>query len=146
MKIFSTYSVKIKHYHHIFKDTVSLYREAVDFLIQVCLKEWENISCVHGTLLQQQYVERLCHKTKQNPEVKYGSFDKKFYKFPSYLRRGAIQEAIGKVSSYQSNLKNWEASEKEKRGKKPSVPKAGCVYPCMYQTGMYEQTDTMRRR
>ena len=65
MKIFSTYSVKIKHYHHIFKDTVSLYREAVDFLIQVCLKEWENISCIHGTLLQQQYIERLCHKTKQ---------------------------------------------------------------------------------
>ncbi len=32
MEIFSTYSVKIKHYNHIFKETFSLYREAVDFL------------------------------------------------------------------------------------------------------------------
>lgn len=39
MKIFSTYSVKIKHYNHIFKDTVSIYRHAVDFLINVCLNE-----------------------------------------------------------------------------------------------------------
>lgn len=31
MKIYSTYSVKIKHYNHIFKDTIKLYRLAVDF-------------------------------------------------------------------------------------------------------------------
>ena len=142
MQIYSTYSVKIKQYNHIFADTISVYREAVDFLIEVCLKEWDNISCINGTVFQQQYVERLCHKTKKNPETKYGSFDKKFYKFPSYLRRGAIQEAIGKVASYQSNLKNWEAMENVKRGKKPSYPKAGYIYPCMYKTGMYEQTDT----
>ena len=29
MKIFSTYSVKIKHYNHIFKDTVSIYRKDI---------------------------------------------------------------------------------------------------------------------
>ena len=44
MQIYSTYSVKIKHYNHIFKDTVSVYRGAVDFLITVCLNEWDNIS------------------------------------------------------------------------------------------------------
>ncbi len=32
MKIFSSYSVKIKHYNHIFKDTVAIYRSAVDYL------------------------------------------------------------------------------------------------------------------
>ena len=31
MKLFPTYSVKIKHYNHIFKETVSLYRAAVGF-------------------------------------------------------------------------------------------------------------------
>ena len=41
MKIFTTYSVKIKHYNHIFKDTVSIYRKAVDFFIDVCLDKWE---------------------------------------------------------------------------------------------------------
>lgn len=38
MKVFSTYSMKIKHYNHIFKETVSLYQAAVDFLIGVCLE------------------------------------------------------------------------------------------------------------
>lgn len=44
MEIFSTYSVKIKHYNHIFKETVSLYREAVDFYIHVCLEHWDKVS------------------------------------------------------------------------------------------------------
>lgn len=43
MRIFSTYSAKIKNYNHIFKKTVSVYREAVDFMIQVCLQKWEDI-------------------------------------------------------------------------------------------------------
>ena len=141
MQIVSTYSVKIKHYNSIFKETIAVYRDAVSFLIDVCLKEWNDISAITGILFQQQYVEQLCHKTKKNINVKYASFDKKFYKFPSYLRRGAINEAIGKVSSYQSNLANWEASDRKNRGKKPSIPKVGNVYPCMYKTGMYEQTD-----
>lgn len=44
MEIFSTYSVKIKHYNHIFKETVSLYQEAVDFYIHVCLEHWDMLS------------------------------------------------------------------------------------------------------
>lgn len=143
MKIFSTYSVKIKQYNHIFKDTVSIYRDVVDFFIDVCLNEWTDISDIKENLLQQQYVERLCHKTSDNQKPKYYNFDKEFYKFPSYLRRGAINEAIGKVSSYKSNLANWEA---QPNGKQPSPPKAGYVYPCMYKTVMYEQTDIYEAR
>ena len=146
MKVFSTYGVKIKHYNHIFKDTISIYRDAVEFLIKVCLTEWDGLSRINGNLLQQQYVERLCHKTANHPNVKYSSFDKKFYKFPSYLRRGAINEALGKVSSYQSNLANWEASDAKMRGKKPSYPKAGFVYPCLYKKVMYEQTGVYEAR
>ena len=108
VKIFSTYSVKIKHYNHILKETIEIYREAVDYLIDVCLNEWNDIIAIKGNLNQQRYTERLCHRTSDNPDIKYGSFDKRFYKFPSYLRRGAINEAIGKVSSYKSNLSNWE--------------------------------------
>ena len=80
MQIFSTYSVKIKTYHHIFKETVSVYRDAVDLLIKVCLNEWNDICKIDGSLLRQQYVERLCHKTAKNPNVRYHSFDQKFYK------------------------------------------------------------------
>lgn len=138
MKIFTTYSVKIKHYNHIFKDTVSIYRKAVDFFIDVCLDKWECMLPISGNVLRQQYVERLCHKTGDNPNPQYEDFDTKFYKMPSYLRRSAINEALGKVSSYKANLANWET---DPVGRKPSEPKAGYVFPSMYRTGMYNQTD-----
>ena len=52
MRIYSTYSVKIKDYNYIFKDTVVVYRDAVDFLIGVCLNEWNAIAGLdkHGQL------------------------------------------------------------------------------------------------
>ena len=73
---------------------------------------------------------------KDNPDPIY-DFDTKFYKMPSYLRRGAINEAIGKVSSYKSNLANWI---KDPVGREPSHPKAGYTFPSMYRTVMYNQT------
>ena len=137
MKMFSTYSVKIKHYNKIFKETVAVYRSAVDYLISVCLTEWNTIESINQPKLRMSCVQAFCHGTKNNLP-KY-DFDKKFYKFPSYLRRGAINEAIGKVSSYMSNLSNWKANP---YGKAPSKPKAGYVYPCLYRDNMYKQTDT----
>ena len=35
-----------------------------------------------------------------------------FHKYPSYLRRATITAAIGAVSSYRSNLANWETTDK----------------------------------
>lgn len=145
MKIFTAYSVKIKHYAHIFKDTVRIYRSAVDILIKICLNEWTDIDALKGHE-QLTFVEALVHSTKDHPVVKYPKFDKEFYKFPSYLRRGAINEAIGKVSSYMSNLSNWEAANPRTRGKKPSYPRAGSTFPCMYKTNMYEQTGLYEAR
>lgn len=135
MQIYSTYSVKIKHYNHIFKDTISVYRHAVDYLIAVCLDNWDNISLFKG-VNRLTYIETLIHATKDNPNPIY-DFDAKFYKMPSYMRRGVINEAIGKVSSYKSNFDNWG---KNPIGKKPSYPKAGYVFPSMYRTVMYNQT------
>lgn len=137
MQIYTTYKVKIKHYNHIFKDTVSVYRSAVDYLIDVCNVNWDDVSVIDGSLNKQRYIETLVHATKDNQNPMY-DFDSKFYKMPSYLRRGAINEAIGKVSSYRSNLVNWN---KNPNGKEPSVPKAGFVFPSMYRTVMYNQTD-----
>ena len=139
MKIFTSYSVRINHYSHIFKDTVNLYRSAVDMLIEICLNEWEDIVVLKGHE-QLTFIETLMHSTKDHPTVKYPEFDKRFYKFPSYLRRGAVNEAIGKVSSYKSNLANWEEGGQKIRGKRPSLPRAGNTFPCMYRTNMYEQT------
>lgn len=90
--------------------------------------------------MRQQYVEHLCHSTRQNPDAPYGSFDRKFYKFPSYLRRSAISTAIGAVSSYKSRLQGWMSGNPSTRGRKPSLPRAGAAFPCLYRKEMFEQT------
>ena len=140
MDIYTTYKVKIKHYNHIFKQTVAIYRSAVDYLIAVCHENWESISSIEGSLNRQRYVETLVHATKDNPNPKY-DFDEKFYKMPSYLRRGVISEALGKVSSYKSNLKNWESEAPSSRGEFPGYPKAGYIYPSLYRGNMYSETE-----
>lgn len=135
MKIISSYSVKIKHYNRIFNDTVKIYREAVDFFIQVCLSEWENISEL-SSFAQLRFIEMHTHSTKNNPIPRY-PFDHQFYKFPSYLRRSAISAAIGKVSSYKSNLANYEAGLDKS---KPSSPRAGHSFPAMYKDNCFERS------
>lgn len=140
MQIYTTYKVKIKHYNHIFKDTVAVYRRAVDYLIGVCDENWGAISEMEGSLNKKRFVETLVHQTKDNPNPKY-DFDSKFYKMPAYLRRAATSEAIGKISSYRSNLANWE---EKPVGRAPSYPKAGYVYPSMYRDNMFIQTDTYK--
>ena len=138
MKIVSTYKVKIRKTHGAFKNTVEQYRLAVDFFISVVLAEWEYLSQISSSLDQQRAVEILTHRTSNNPSPKY-DFAKDFYKFPSYLRRAAIIEAIGKVSSYKSNYTNWE---KNPKGQEPGEPKAGKIYPAMYRKNCFVRTGT----
>ena len=139
MKLSMTYRVRTRGFNHIFDETVRLYRQAVSFFVDVCLTEWNLIS--NGKLQKERVnlVESLTVRTRQNPAVPY-DFSAAFYKFPSYLRRAAIAEALGKVSSYRSNLANWEAADSAKRGEKPSLPQVGYVYPAMYRSGMLIRT------
>ncbi len=142
MKIISTYSVKIKEYNHIFKDTVLLYRRAVDFFINVCLENWDAICQIKGGVkFQQSYIESLTISTKAHPVVLY-DFSSYMYKFPVYMRRSAIHEAIGKVSSYRSNLSGWDAADKRTRGNKPTITGCGYIYPAMYRDNTFVRTGT----
>lgn len=141
MKIMTSYSVKIKGYSHIFKETVEIYRSAVDFFIDVINEEWDSLRGFRGTNSTAP-VEALTVVTGKRPVVKY-DFAKDFYKFPSYLRRAAIAEAYGKVSSYKSNLENWES---EHVGKRPRLTSCGYVFPAMYRDGMFVRKDTYTAR
>lgn len=134
------YSVKIKEYRHIFKESLQIYRSAVDFFINVCLEEWNSVSVIKGLKKQQSFVESLTVPTQDRPDVSY-NFNAKFYKMPCYLRRAAISEAVGKVSSYKSNLSNWEDTDPRIRGEKPSFPKAGYCYPALYKGNMFVRID-----
>lgn len=142
MKNMTSYSVKIKNYNKIFKQTMTLYREAVDFIIQVCLSEWEHLSAIDGSLNQQRFIEQVTHATKNNPQPKF-NFDEAFYKFPSYLRRSAITAAIGKVSSYQSNLANYKAGLSKG---KPSKPNGCHEFPALYRDNCFARTGTYTAR
>ena len=109
MKITSSYSVQLKPLDFDIKPTIITYRAAVSFLIDVVNKEWPSLVTIVGELNRFREVEHLIHTTKGN-KAKY-NFDAQFYKFPSYLRRAAIQDALGCVSSYESNLANWSKSK-----------------------------------
>ena len=142
MKIMSTYKVKIKETAEYFQNTAVIYRQAVDFLIDVVLQEWHKIVDISLALQQRQIIEHEIHLTKSYLNPHY-NFDAKFPKFPSYLRRTAITEAIGKVSSYKGNYANWQLS---KQGKPPGKPKAGYVYPAMYRDNCFVRTGTYTAR
>ena len=136
MKITSSYAVEIKK-QKMFDNTIKIYREAVSFLIGCFNKEWDSIQKVEGAKSRKSFAEKLIHTTKYST-AKY-DFDAKFYKFPSYLRRAAIQAALGSVSSYYSSHKNWEAN-----GKVDREPKLQCdrfCFPAFYKTVMYEESN-----
>ena len=144
MKQMSTYSVKISRSADIRKTlsaTAGIYRKAVDFFIKVCDGEWDTISSSIGQNKKVNAVESLTVRTKKRTSVPY-DFGNGFYKFPSYLRRAAIAEAVGKVSSYRSNLEDWKAADPRTRGRRPGYPKAGHVYPAMYKDNMFVRTGT----
>jgi len=144
VKQMSLYSVRISRSPEIRKTlsaTAGIYRKAVDFFIHVCMKEWGSISSCKGQTGKVNAVEAFTVKTSKRASVPY-DFGKEFYKFPSYLRRAAIAEAVGKVSSWKSNLKNWEGADPRTRGRRPGEPSAGYVYPAMYRDNMFVRTGT----
>ena len=134
MQIVSTYSVRINERGQVLRDTAERYRAAVDFYIEIILEHWGK--CFEqgmGTkcILQ---AEILSVVTAKRPFTKY-DFSASFYKFPSYLRRAAIQEAYGHVSSYQTRLALWQSNGRQ--GKEPGTPTAGRTFPAMYRNNMF---------
>lgn len=141
MKTYSSYKVKIKHYNKIFSQTVEVYRNAVSFFIDICEKEWEFLESLKK-FERCSYIEKITLVTKVHPNPKY-NFNERFYKVPVYLRRSAINTAIGCYSSYCSNLKNWEENQ---MGNKPRLQLDRNVMPTLYKDNMYIRTDDSKAR
>jgi IS605 OrfB family transposase len=106
----------------------------VRLLIRIVNLKWKKIAVIEA---QQRYVERLFHTTKDNPNPKFGKFfgkATKLYKFPSYLRRAAINDAIGHVSSFQTKYRNWQGGTRKRKTAKPPRLNSNCgVYPDLYK-------------
>ena len=97
--------------------TIKRYREAVSYLIGTLDMEWERIKSLPTANHRLNYAERLVHYTEKHPHVLYDDFDILFPNFPSYLRRAAIQEAIGALQAYKTNFRN--SSNPGNKGTRP---------------------------
>ena len=139
MTIYSSYDIRIptREFKKAFTDTTDKYRDAVTFFIYVRMEEATLFSGIKSQHDQLRKMELLTNRTKGNVNPKY-DFGKDFYKFPCYLRRAAIAEALGKVSSYESNLALWN---KNHEGKKPGKPIAGHIYPALYRGNTFIRAD-----
>jgi IS605 OrfB family transposase len=78
-------------------------------------------------------VEKLIHKTSSNPNPKYRYFQKRFY-FPSYLRRAAIEFALGQVCSFLTRYYDWQSGNRKRKDALPARfnPETRC-YPALYR-------------
>ena len=111
--------------------TVNEYRRLVRGLIGVVYTHWVEIAEAKDTIT---VVESLIHPTKKRPEVKYEYFNRAFYKFPSYLRRAAIHNAVGQVSSFVTRYARWQQGIRVRRDALPPRLTANTgVYPSLYQ-------------
>ena len=133
MRITVSREIRIKDAYKPFLDTVSIYQEAVSFLIDVAD---EHYSEIRGLASQKAMtaVERLVHGTSTR-RAAYPFFDIRFPKLPSYLRRSAIMDAIAAVGLYRKNLADWEASDKQR--KKPRLNNKRNAMPAFYRGNMF---------
>lgn len=143
MKLNHSYKCKIINVNDSLNDTILIYRKALTFIIKVVEKEWSDFDGLKSKS-QINLCEKLIHKTKENPNPPYEEFDKLFYKYPSYLRRSTIQDAIGIVSSYRTNLSNWEKEKykavsngKKFKKQKPRLNLKHFKCPTLYKGNMY---------
>ena len=141
MKIMSSYAIKLNGDLTAVETSITIYRDALHFVIPIVDAHWDEMTDFEYSNQRMGYAEQLIHSTKEN-KARY-SFDVEFPKFPSYLRRAVLNRAIGIVSSYRSNLANWEEKkvELEAKGEKlPQAPRLGTRhfdYPAYYKQNLF---------
>ena len=135
MKLTSSYAVEIKHINKLFRQTIKIYNDAISFCIKAFEEHWKVLETLDtGNKERFAYADALIHSTKSNDAL-YPEFDVKFRKMPSYLRFSVINTALGYLSSYHSNLTNWEYSNTD--DKTPSLQTHLNKLPTFYKGNMY---------
>lgn len=135
MKIVSSYTIEIKHINKMFRQTIKIYNDAISFCVKAFEEQWKILETLEaGNKERFAYADALIHSTKSNIAA-YPEFDVRFHKMPSYLRFSVINTALGYLSSYHSNLTNWEISDAD--GKVPSLQTYLNKLPTFYKGNMY---------
>lgn len=137
MKNTVSYAVKITKEYKAFKDTIQIYRNCVQYLLNIVLLEYDNIVSMNKKK-QCNYLEHCVHTTDDNEAI-YKGFDERFYKIPCYFRRAAISDAIGIVKSYKAGIQKWQDEGCE--GKKPFFGINRAVMPCFFKKNMFKMNN-----
>ena len=135
MQIVSSYGVEIRKQNIPVRQTLEIYRQAVSYLTEIHEQVWTELKMISEAKKRFNAAEHLVHTTKKN-QARFG-FDIRFPKMPSYLRRAAIQHALGSVSSYETRLEQWEATG-EPSGK-PHLTCENHAMPVFYRDVMYRE-------
>ena len=140
MKITSSYGMKLMGDLNALENSIRIYRDALHFVIPIVDMHWDEVKDFEYSNQRVMYVEKLIHSTA-NRQACY-NFDEKFPKFPTYLRRAVLNRALGIVSSYRSNLANWE---KDPKGQVPQLSFTHYAYPAYYKKGLFKNFDLIRQ-
>ena len=133
MKITVSREIRIKDAYKPFLDTVSIYQEAVSFLIEAVNDHYDDIKGLQSQKAMTA-IERLVHGTSRR-KAAYPSFDIRFQKLPSYLRRSAIFDAVAAMMLHNKNLADWDASDRSR--KKPRLNRKRNAMPAFYRGNMF---------
>lgn len=140
MKITSSYGMKLTGDSKALENSIRIYRDALHFVIPIVNTHWDEVMDFEYSNQRMMYIEKLVHSTKNN-QARY-DFDTEFPKFPTYLRRAVLNCAIGIVSSYRSNLANWE---KDPKGQAPQLSLTHYAYPAYYKKNLFRNFDPVRQ-
>ena len=140
MRITSSYKMKLTGDLTALEASISIYRDALRVLIPIINDNWEMLSEYEFANQKYNCIEKLVHNTRAHQALY--NFDEQFPKFPSYLRRSAIAQALGIVSSYHSNLANWE---KDPKGQAPQLSFTHYAYPAYYKDGLFKNFDPIHQ-
>jgi len=133
MQVVSSYGAEIKNKNIPIRHTLALYREAVRCLTEIYETVWTELSMIDQIKRRFNEAEHLVHETKKN-HARF-DFDARFPKMPSYLRRAAIQHALGSVSSYHTRLEQWKNGA---ISGKPKLVYENHAMPVFYRNVMYK--------
>ena len=136
----SSYGMKLKGDFKALETSIELYRKSLRVLIPIINDGWDSISECRYVNQKYNLIEKWIHNTRTNQAL--FDFDEQFPKFPTYLRRSAIAKALGIVSSYRSNLENWERGGK---GQAPKLSLTHFTYPAYYKGNLFRNFDPINQ-
>lgn len=130
--------------------TISEYRRFLVPLVIIINAHWTHL--INLTDKERvNWVEKTIHSTSKNSHPKYRYYQKvvdkypSFRKFPSYLRRAAIAEALGIVSSFHTRYREWQSGiRKHRKAKPPSLTAICQSYPALYQGQQIKYNDNYK--